>query len=53
MASVKNDDRLFAKADKTTNFYKLDIPEYKQLLEANITKSNLQESRQEAAQYDG
>ena len=38
-ASVKNDSLLFVKADKSTNFYKLDVPEYKRLLEANITKT--------------
>ena len=31
--------RLFVKADKSTNFYKLDVPEYKRLLEANVTKT--------------
>ena len=39
IASVKNDSRLFVKADKSTNFYKLDVPEYKRLLEANVTKT--------------
>ena len=39
IASVKNENCLFVKADKTTNFYKLDVPEYKRLLEANITKT--------------
>ena len=39
IASVKNDSRLFVKADKSTNFYKLDVPEYKRLLEANVTKN--------------
>ena len=39
IAAVNNKDRLFVKADKTTNFYKLDVPNYKRLLEANITKT--------------
>ena len=39
IAAVNNDDRLFVKADKTTNFYKLDVPNYRRLLEANITKT--------------
>ena len=39
IASVKNDSRLFVKADKSTNFYKLDVPEYKRRLEANVTKT--------------
>ena len=39
IASVKNDSRLFVKTDKSTNFYKLDVPEYKRLLEANVTKT--------------
>ena len=39
IASVKNDSRLFVKADKSTKFYKLDVPEYKRLLEANVTKT--------------
>ena len=37
--SVKSDNRLFVKADKSTNFYKLDTTKYNQLLEANITKT--------------
>ena len=37
--SVKNDNRLFVKADKSTNFYKLDTTKYNKLLEANITKT--------------
>ena len=37
--SVKNDDRLFVKADKSTNFYKVDTTKYNQLLQANITKT--------------
>ena len=39
IAAVNNDDRLFVKADKTTNFYKLDFPIDRRLLEANITKT--------------
>ena len=37
--SVKSDNRLFVKADESTNFYKLDTTKYNQLLEANITKT--------------
>ena len=36
---MKNDNRLFVKADKSTNFYKLDVPEYERLLETNVTKT--------------
>ena len=36
---MKNDNRLFVKADKSNNFYKLDVPEYERLLEANVTKT--------------
>ena len=39
IASVKNEDRLFVKADKSTNFYKLDAPEYNRLLNDNVTKT--------------
>ena len=39
IASAKNDDRLFVKADKSTNFYKLDAPEYNRLLNDNVTKT--------------
>ena len=37
IASVKN--RLFVKADKSTNFYKLDTHEYNRLLNDNVTKT--------------
>ena len=33
------DNRLFVKADKSTNFYKLDAVKYNQLLNDNITKA--------------
>ena len=33
------EDRLFVKADKSSNFYKLDAPEYNQLLNDNVTKT--------------
>ena len=39
IASVKNEDRLFVKAVKSTNFYKLDAPEYNRLLNDNATKT--------------
>ena len=39
IASVKNEDRLFAKDDKSTNFYKLDAPENNRLLNDNVTKT--------------
>ena len=29
IAAVNNNDRLFVNADKTTNFYKLDVPNYR------------------------
>ncbi len=35
---IKKDDKLFVKADKTTNFYKLERKEYDSLLKQNITK---------------
>ena len=37
--SVKNDNGLFDKANKSTNFYKLETTKDNQLLEANITKT--------------
>lgn len=52
IASVKNDDRLFVKADKTTNFYKLDIPNYKRLLEANITKTYKKSDKKQQSMMD-
>ena len=52
IASVKNDDRLFVKADKTTNFYKLDIPNYKRLLEANITKTYKKADKKQQSMMD-
>ena len=39
IASVKNENRLFVKADKSTNFYKLDAFEYNRLLSDNVTKT--------------
>ena len=39
IAAVNHDDHLFVKADKTTNLYKLDVPNYRRLLEANIRKT--------------
>jgi len=36
--SIKSDNRLFVKADKSTNFYKLETTKYNQLLHDNITK---------------
>ena len=37
--SIKRDNRLFVKADKSTNFYKLEATKYNQLLYDNITKT--------------
>ena len=37
--SIKNETRLFVKADKSTNFYKLDNTKYNQILNDNITKT--------------
>ena len=37
--SIKNENRLFVKADKSTNYYKLDTTKYNQLLNDNITKT--------------
>ena len=39
IASVISDKHLFVKADKSTNFSKLDVSEYKRLLEVNVTKT--------------
>ena len=39
MKSIKNENRLFVKADKSTNFYKLEATKYNQLLNDNITKT--------------
>ena len=39
ISSLKNEERLFVKADKSTNVYKLDAPEYNRLLNDNITKT--------------
>ena len=39
ITSVKNKHRLCVKADKSTNFYKLDILEYNRLLNDNVTKT--------------
>ena len=39
ITSVKSDNRLFVKGDKSTNFYKLDAAKYNQLLNENITKA--------------
>ena len=36
IGSVKNENRLFVKADKSTNFYKLDAPEYNRLLKVPL-----------------
>ena len=37
--SIQSDNRLFVKADKSTNFYKLEATKYNQLLHDNITKT--------------
>ena len=37
--SIKSDSRLLVKADKSTNFYKLETTKYNQLLHDNITKT--------------
>ena len=39
ISSVKRENRLFVKADKSTSFYKLDASKYNQLLNDNITKA--------------
>ena len=36
---MKSDTKLFAPADKTSNFYKMEPKQYTDLLEKNITKS--------------
>ena len=52
IASAKNENRLFVKADKTTNFYKLDLPDYKRLLEANITKTYKKADKKQISMMD-
>ena len=37
--SIKSDSHLFVKADKSTNFYKLEAAKYNKLLHENITKT--------------
>lgn len=37
--SIKSDNRLFVKADKSKNFYKLEATQYNKLLHENITKT--------------
>ena len=39
IATVRNEDRIFVKADKSTNFYKLSTNQYNHLLNANVTKT--------------
>ena len=39
ITTVKDENRVFVKADKSTNFYKLDTDQYNQLLNANVTKT--------------
>ena len=39
IASIKEDKRITVKADKTTNFYKMETSKYNDLLHSNITKS--------------
>ncbi|PFX23612.1 Transposon Ty3-G Gag-Pol polyprotein [Stylophora pistillata] len=36
---IKNERKLLVQKDKTTNFYKLELAEYNDLLERNVTKS--------------
>ena len=39
ISSIKNEKRLFVKADKSVNFCKLNVHEYNRLLNDNITKT--------------
>ena len=39
IASVKNENCLFVKANKSTNFYKLDAHAYNRLLNDNVTET--------------
>ena len=52
IVSVKNDDRLFVKADKSTNYYKLDTTEYNQLLHANVTKTYKKANKQKLSKIN-
>ena len=37
--NIRSEDKVLVSADKTTNFYKLDVPSYDKLLDNAITKS--------------
>ena len=52
IASVENDDRLFVKADKSTNYYKLDATEYNRLLHANVTKTYKKADKQKLSKIN-
>ena len=39
LKKVKDDSKLTVKADKTTNYYKMDQQRYNELVEANVTKT--------------
>ena len=51
-ALVKNDDRLFVKADKSTNYYKMNAMEYNQLLHANVTKTYKKADKQQLSKIN-
>ena len=50
--SVKNDDRLFVKADKSTNYYKMNATEYNRLLNANVTKTYKKADKQQLSRIN-
>ena len=39
LKTVKDSDKLTVKADKTTNYYKMDCEKYKKLVNSNVTKT--------------
>ena len=52
IASVISDKHLFVKVGKSTNFYKLDIPEYKRLLEVNVIKTYKKADKKQLSKID-
>ena len=47
MKKMKNDDKIYAAADKTTNFYKMSPEKYEDLKHKNITKEYKKSTRDE------
>ncbi|KAJ8043938.1 hypothetical protein HOLleu_11262 [Holothuria leucospilota] len=49
LRNIKQDKRLTVKADKTTNYYKMEAGKYKSLIHANITKDYKKANPKEAS----